>query len=173
MQLDDLDRALLTALVEAPRAGLREHARKLNVARGTVESRYKRLQQAGIIASVAPQLSPAGLGFPVLAFVHLHLAQGRLNAVAEHLTTIPHVIEAHTTTGDGDLLCRVAARDNTHLEELIQTLIETPGVVRTRSEIALAQRVPTRLLPLVQQTQHCGPSTENDRRSGNVWTTRG
>ena len=61
------------------------------------------------------------------------------------------MLEAHTTTGEGDLLCRVAARSNLHLEEIVQTLLALPGVTRTRTEISLNQRVGYRILPLVQQ----------------------
>jgi DNA-binding Lrp family transcriptional regulator len=64
---------------------------------------------------------------------------------------MPEVLEAHTTTGEGDLLVRVAARSNTHLEEIVQTLLALPGVVRTRTEISLNQRVGYRVQPLVQQ----------------------
>ncbi len=44
----------------------------------------------------------------------------------------------------------MAARDNAHLEDVIQRLIRLPGVVRTRTEVALRERVPHRLLPLVE-----------------------
>jgi len=87
----------------------------------------------------------------VLAFVHLHLAQGQLDNVANMLARLPEVLEAHTTTGEGDLLCRVAARSNLHLEEIVQTLLALPGVTRTKTEISLNQRVSYRILPLVQQ----------------------
>ena len=86
----------------------------------------------------------------MLAFVTLHITQGRLDAVAEHLAGVPEVIEAHSITGDGDLWCRVVARTNAHLEEVIQDLLATPGVERTQSEISLTERVPHRLLPLVR-----------------------
>jgi DNA-binding Lrp family transcriptional regulator len=150
--LDDLDRALLLALLQEPQAGLREHARSLGVARGTVQARYTRLRQREVVTEPTVQVAPDALGYPVLAFIHLHLTQGRLDSVAEHLATVPEVIEAHTTTGEGDVLCRVVARDNEHLEQTIQTLIDTPGVVRTRTEVALKQRIPARTLPLVQNT---------------------
>ena len=67
------------------------------------------------------------------------------------LDTLPEVLEAHTTTGEGDLLCRVAAQSNLQLEEIVQTLLALPGVTRTRTEISLNQRVGYRVLPLVQQ----------------------
>ena len=151
MHLDQLDLDLLNLLLEEPRAGMREYARVLGVARGTVQARLARLEREGVITGHAPALSPAGLGFTVLAFVHLYLAQGQLDNVAARLSVIPEVLEAHTTTGEGDLLARVAARSNLHLEEIVQNLLALPGVTRTRTEISLNQRVGYRVLPLVQQ----------------------
>jgi DNA-binding Lrp family transcriptional regulator len=129
MDLDDLDRSLLRLLVEEPRAGSREYARVLGVARGTVLS---------------------AIGFPVLAFIHLHLTQGRLDDVAARLADLPEVLEAHSMTGEGDMLCRVVTRDHAHLEHVVQHLLAIPGVVRTQTEIALRERVPYRVLPLLQ-----------------------
>ena len=154
--LDDLDRALLLALLERPRVGLREHARALGVARGTAQARFVRLQEAGVITGFAPRIAPAALGYGVLAFVTLHIAQGRLDAVAEHLAGIPEVVEAHSITGDGDLWCRVVAHSNAHLEEVIQGLLAAPGVERTQSEISLTERVPSRVLPLVRALPRAG-----------------
>jgi hypothetical protein len=87
----------------------------------------------------------------MLAFVLLDLTQGYPDAVVDHLTGIPEVVEAHTVTGDGDLLCRVVARDTEELEGVIQRLIAMPGAQRTRSQISLSQRVPLRVLPLVSK----------------------
>jgi DNA-binding Lrp family transcriptional regulator len=163
MHLDQLDLELLNLLLEEPQAGMREYARVLGVARGTVQARLARLEREGVITGHAPAISPAGLGFTVLAFIHLFLAQGQLDNVAATLSRLPEVLEAHTTTGEGDLLCRVAARSNLHLEEVVQTLLALPGVTRTRTEISLNQRVGYRILPLVQQlrtAQSRRPETE-------------
>jgi DNA-binding Lrp family transcriptional regulator len=151
VQPDALDIALLRMLVEEPRAGGREYARVLGIARGTVASRLQRLERSGAIAGYTTQISPSALGFGVEAFVHLHLAQGMLDAVSSRLAEIPELLEAHSTTGDGDLLCRVAARSNAHLEQLVQSLLAVPGVVRTKTEVAMRQRVGYRVLPLLQK----------------------
>lgn len=151
MHFDDLDLSLLRMLIEEPRAGHREYARVLGVARGTVQSRIARLERSGAITGYAAQISPAALGFTVEAFVHLHLAQGKLDHVTAGLADIPEVLTAHSTTGEGDMLCRVVARGNAHLEQIVQRLLALPGVVRTRTEIALKERIAYRVLPLLQQ----------------------
>ena len=149
--MDDLDRRLLALFADDPRIGVLQASRLLGVARGTVQARLARLEREGIITGHAPAISPAGLGFTVEAFVHLYLAQGQLDTVVGLLNAIPEVLEAHTMTGEGDLLCRVAARSNLHLEGIVQTLLALPGVTRTRTEISLNRRVGYRVLPLVQQ----------------------
>jgi DNA-binding Lrp family transcriptional regulator len=150
MAVDELDTRILRLLLEQPRTSVREYARLLGVARGTLQARLDRLERDGVITGTAPSLSPAALGHPVLAFVHIEVTQGHLDDVGEALAAVPEIVEAFSITGGGDLLTRVVARDNAHLEDVVQKLISLPGVVRTRSEVALRERVPHRLLPLVE-----------------------
>ena len=93
-----------------------ELARQLGVARGTIQARLDKLQARGVITGFDPDLDLETLGYEVLAFVTLEIAQGRLDDVVEHLADIPEVLEAHATTGPGDLHCRVVARTNEHLQ---------------------------------------------------------
>ncbi|MFI8522012.1 Lrp/AsnC family transcriptional regulator [Streptomyces sp. NPDC085481] len=150
MTVDELDTRILRLLIEQPRTSVREYARILGIARGTVQARIDRLERDGVITATGPVLSPAALGHPVLAFVHIEVTQGHLDEVGDALATVPEIVEAFSITGGGDLLTRVVARDAGHLEDVIQRLIQLPGVVRTRTEIALRERVPHRLLPLVE-----------------------
>jgi DNA-binding Lrp family transcriptional regulator len=148
-ELDNLDLALLRLFVEEPRAGVREFARRLGVARGTVQARIDKLQRDGVLASYQPQISLTAMGFTGLAYVHLHLAQGRLDETSRLLGEIPEIIEANSIAGEGDLLCQVVARDNAGLEKVLQQIIEIPGVVRTRTEIVLSRRIEPRIIPLI------------------------
>jgi len=150
MTVDALDTRILRLLIEQPRTSVREYARILGVARGTLQARLDRLERDGVITGTGPALSPAALGHPVLAFVHLEVTQGHLVEVGDALAAVPEIIEAFSTTGGGDLLTRVVARDNGHLEDVIQRLIQLPGVVRTRTDVALRERVAYRVLPLVE-----------------------
>ncbi|AWL36961.1 MULTISPECIES: Lrp/AsnC family transcriptional regulator [unclassified Streptomyces] len=150
MAVDVLDTRILRLLIEQPRTSVREYARILGVARGTLQARLDRLERDGVITGTGPSLSPAALGHPVLAFVHLEVTQGHLDEIGDALAALPQIIEVFSTTGGGDLLTRVVARDNGHLEDVIQQLIQLPGVVRTRTDVALRERVPHRVLPLVE-----------------------
>ncbi|MGN6607447.1 MAG: Lrp/AsnC family transcriptional regulator [Jatrophihabitans sp.] len=150
--IDDLDARLLRALDEAPRVGVLELSRRLGVARATVQSRLDRLVERGVIASFAPHLDPEALGFAVTAFVTLEIRQGRGQDVLAHLREIPEVLEVHTITGQGDMLCRLVARSNAELQHVLDRVTQYPEIVRTSTVIALSKPVPYRVLPLVDGT---------------------
>jgi DNA-binding Lrp family transcriptional regulator len=159
MPLDALDTRILRLLLERPRTSVRGYARILGVARGTLQARLERLEGAGVITVAGPRVSPAALGHPVLAFVRVEVARGCLDGVGEALSAVPEIVEAYSVAGaGGDLLTRVVARDNPHLESVIQRLGRLPGVVRVRTEIALSERVPHRVLPLVESLTAAPPS---------------
>ena len=149
--IDELDARLITSLAASPRAGVMELARQLGVARGTIQARLDKLQERGVITGFDPDLHLETLGYEVLAFVTLEIAQGRLEDVVNHLADVPEVIEAHSTTGPGDLHCRVVARTNEHLQQVINRILEVSGIVRTSTQIALTEQIEFRVLPLVGQ----------------------
>jgi DNA-binding Lrp family transcriptional regulator len=148
-RLDELDARLLRELDAAPRVGVLELSRRLGVARGTVQARIDRLVERGIIASFAPTLDPAALGYDVTGFATLEIRQGRGQAVLDHLGDIPEVLEVHTITGAGDMLCRVVARSNSDLQRVLDRVTQFPEIVRTSTVIALSNPIRLRVLPLV------------------------
>ena len=150
MRLDDLDLALLTALRERPRAGDLDLSRATGVARGTVTARLRRMEDAGVLAGYGPDLDVTAAGFGVQAFVTLEIAQGALEAVRDDLERIPGVLEAHATTGSGDVLCRVAAADHEALQQTLLAIDRSGSVRRSTSVIALSCLVPWRTLPLLR-----------------------
>ena len=126
--LDRLDAALLGELSREPRVSIVELARRLGVARGTAQARFDRLQTSGVIVGMGPEVDPAAIGYPVIAFTTLDTNQGDLPALVEHLSAIPEVLEAHTISGPGDVLCRIAARSNQHLQEVISRVLAGPTI---------------------------------------------
>ncbi len=149
--IDKLDARLLRAVADTPRAGVMELARQLQVARGTVQARLEKLQRRGVVRGYSPDIDLRAIGYDVLAFVTLEIAQGRLADVVEHLAGIPEVLEVHATTGPGDLHARVVARTNEHLQHVIGAILAVHGISRTTTQIALTEQLPLRILPLIDR----------------------
>jgi DNA-binding Lrp family transcriptional regulator len=158
--IDELDARLIALLTTEPRVGVLEASRRLSVARGTVQARLDRMMASGVITGYGPDVDPVALGHGVTAFVTLEIRQaGGHDPVATGLAAIPEVLEVHTITGSGDMLCRVVARTNADLQRVIDAIVDVPGVVRTATVIALDTPVPYRVLPLVQSAARLTPAS--------------
>jgi DNA-binding Lrp family transcriptional regulator len=159
--VDRVDAAILALFAAEPRVGVLEASRRLRIARGTVQARLDKLAARGVVTGWGPDIDPAALGFPVTAFVTLEIAQSGHDEIGARLAAIPEVIEVHTITGGGDLLCRVVARSNADLQRVIDQVVATEGITRTSTAIALATQVPNRVLPLL----HAAAGTDTARRA--------
>jgi len=157
-QIDELDGRLLALLRDDPRVGIAEAARRLGAARGTVQARLDRLRDRGVVTGFGPEIDPARLGFPILAFVFLEISQGRLPEAVDLLERIPEVVEAHGVSGPRDLLVRIVARDTDHLQDVINRMLVTPAVRRSTSYISLSCQIAARTGPLIEAA-----ATSSDR----------
>lgn len=157
-KLDHLDVLLIRALAENPRAGFLELSRVTKVSRATVQARVQRLEDDGVICGHGPEVDLPAAGYPVLAFVSLEIAQGRLDEIAAELERVPEVLEAYATTGLSDVHCRVAATSNEGLQETLLRISKLPAVARSTSVIALSPVVAPRYLPLLDSEQRARPS---------------
>ncbi|ASO18419.1 DNA-binding Lrp family transcriptional regulator [Actinoalloteichus hoggarensis] len=149
--LDALDARLLLLLTDEPRLGVLECARRLSVARGTVQARLERLTRRGVLTGFPPRIDLAAMGYGLTAFVILEIAQGRRGEVAERLTQLDEVCEVHATTGQGDLLVRIVARSNEDLQRVIDEMVGVEWVRRTSTSIALSTPVAPRVRPLLER----------------------
>ncbi|MGW4196063.1 Lrp/AsnC family transcriptional regulator [Streptomyces sp. NPDC005004] len=151
MAIDQLDGRIIVLLAEEPRIGVLEMSRRLGVARGTAQARLDRLRAGGVIRGFGPQVDPAALGYPVTAFATLQIRQGRGPDVRAHLSGVPEVLELLTTTGTGDMLCRLVARSNADLQRVIDRVVGFEGIERASTTIVMETPVPLRIIPLVEQ----------------------
>src|SRR5919198_3432017 len=122
--IDALDARIIEMFAVAPRIGVLECSRRLGVARGTVQARIERLSRRGVISGFGPEIDPAAIGYGGTAFVTLQIRQaGGHDPVAARLAAIPEIIEAHTITGTGDMLCRIVGRTNQDLQRVIDLIV--------------------------------------------------
>lgn len=142
--IDDIDRRVLRALRDEPRATSGEMADVVGVSRTTFRARLDRLWENGTITGHETQLDLASMGFEVQALVQLNVQQGELEAIWKHLDAMPQVIEAFATTGGADVHCRVAARNTSELQEILLKISSCPVVTRTKSSVILSSLVAQR-----------------------------
>ena len=101
-------------------------------------TRLDRLAAEGVVAGHGPDVDAVAAGYGVLAFTTLEISQGSHDATVDELSQIIEVVEVHTVTGTGDLLCRIVARSNDHLHEILQQVAAISTVSRSQSQLALS-----------------------------------
>jgi DNA-binding Lrp family transcriptional regulator len=156
-ELDALDVRLLELLERHPRIGVLELSRIAGVARATVTARLERMEQHGVITGYGPSVDVVAAGYPIQALATLEIAQGRLDEIVAVLSELPGVLEAYATTGAGDVVCRLAAESNEHLQSLLGDLGTSEVIRRSTSVVILSVLVPLRTLPLLTQRQRPVP----------------
>ncbi|KQM83888.1 Lrp/AsnC family transcriptional regulator [Agromyces sp. Leaf222] len=149
---DDVDRALLGALGADPRATVVALADRLGLSRNTVQARMARLETSGAFLSFERSIDPVPIGYPLEAFVSVHLLQKRLDEVVAAVSEIPEVIQAHGLSGSVDLLVRVVCRDAHDLFRIDGEILAIDGVVRTETSLAMGELIPYRLAPLLARS---------------------
>jgi len=149
--LDSTDARILLERDAARDASLIELGGRLGLSRNTVHARLKRLRTANALSVPSAALAPSSVGRPLLAFVTLSVSQQNIDSVYAAIAAIPEVIEAHTTTGDADLMLRVVARDTVDLHRITQEIQLAPGVQRSSTAIATTEVIAQRMAPLLRQ----------------------
>ncbi|WP_430333765.1 Lrp/AsnC family transcriptional regulator [Rhodococcus sp. ACT016] len=147
LNIDQLDVELLQALERDARTGVVELAATLGISRNTVQSRIRRLEEAGLVAGYRPVLDLARAGLVVQAFIALETEQGGLTNIVEELVAIPQVLEVHAITGREDLLVRVATATQPDLQRLIERIVGFAGVVHSNTALTLTTPLPHRAVP--------------------------
>ncbi|WP_366916497.1 Lrp/AsnC ligand binding domain-containing protein [uncultured Nocardioides sp.] len=65
------------------------------------------------------------------------------------MARIPEVLDAAATTGEWDLTCRVAARDNDDLYRVGQQILSCAGVLRTSTAVLMRDLIQYRTTGLL------------------------
>ncbi|MFP4274986.1 MAG: Lrp/AsnC family transcriptional regulator [Paracoccaceae bacterium] len=138
--MDETDQALLAALAENARAPAATLARRLGLARSTVQARIERLERSGHIAGYTLRPGPA-LRPPLRATVLVSIEPRAGPAVLARLKSLPAVEVVHTTSGRCDLLVQLSAASTEALDDTLDRIGETRGVRGSESLIHLATKL--------------------------------
>lgn len=148
---DQLDHTLLIALADDPRATVVALADRLGLSRNTVQARMTRLERESAFLSFERTINPLPLGYPLQAFIAVHLQQKILANVTHELAKIPEVVQAHGLSGPVDLLVTVVCRDTADLFRVDDSILSIDGVERTETSLSMGELIPFRLRPLLER----------------------
>jgi Lrp/AsnC family transcriptional regulator, leucine-responsive regulatory protein len=152
MQLDAIDRAILTELQRAGRLPNQELAHRVHLSASACLRRVKALEDTGVIAQYVALVNPKAVGKHGISYTIINLESMNtplLEAFEAAVGAEPEVLDCFYVAGSNDYLIRFAYRDAEDLERLhSQVLMRLPGVARSNSMLVLRTVKKTTALPL-------------------------
>jgi Lrp/AsnC family leucine-responsive transcriptional regulator len=143
VDLDDLDRAILRALIADGGLNAKQVGAAVGLSQPAAWRRIRRLEEQGVIRGRRIRLDRQKLGFGVVVFLGVRLAvRGRLDldAFERAVQAIPEVQIVQHVLGIYDYRLKVVARDLSDFERILRRRVMTlPGVGAVESNVLLSE----------------------------------
>jgi Lrp/AsnC family transcriptional regulator for asnA, asnC and gidA len=136
-KLDELDRRIIATLGMDARVSNRQIATSIGVTEGTIRTRLKQLQQAGLLQfTVVTDFRLAGS--PNLVFMGIHAEPARVSELARELAEIEQIGSVMILLGRYNLMAMGLFTTIEDVYELIRARIKPlPGVRRVAASISI------------------------------------
>lgn len=137
--MDDIDRQIVALLRGNARSSFQAIGQRVSLSAPAVKRRVDRLEADGVLRAYTAVVDAAALGWPTHAVVALY-CEGRMAAaeVRAAVASHPEVSAAYTVAGEASAIIHVRARDTAHLEETLERIRGTPGIMRTQTQVVLS-----------------------------------
>ena len=139
--MDEIDRSILALLGADARMSVALLARRLKVARSTIQARLERLETTGIIGGYTLKLGEAARQGRIRASILLSIEARAQAGIVTRLKSIPEVERAFTTSGRFDLLLQIAAPNTQVLDQVLDEIGTITGVQSSESLIHLSTKI--------------------------------
>jgi len=135
--MDDLDAELIALLRDDARLPVAALAKKLRVARATVQNRMARLERDGVIVGYTLRLKPQAEGHRIRAIMSIEVDGNRAQEVLRQLRGHPAVTALHTTNGRWDLMAELRADNLESFDRVLAAIRMIDGIANTETSILL------------------------------------
>ena len=136
--MDDIDRQLLGLLRDNARTSVATLARKLRVARGTVQNRLARLESDGTIVGYTVRLRPQQDSQQIRALTTVAVEGNRTDEVIRSLRGDPAVFALHTTNGRWDIVVELRADSLEAFDRVLGRIRLIQGISNTETSLLLS-----------------------------------
>ena len=137
--MDDTDRQLISLLRAEARTPVIAPAKKLRVARATVQNRIAKLESDGTIVGYTVRLKPEVESHHIRAMMSQSRSRGTMGRrYAGHFAGIPNVSTLHTTNGRWDLIAELRADTLEAFDSVLTAIRSTQGISNTETSIMLS-----------------------------------
>ena len=135
--MDEIDQKLMSLLRQDARLTVAALASKLQVSRGTVTNRIRRLEDEGVIVGYTVRLRPDVQHNEIKAWMSIAVDGNQTRTVIASLLGEPGVATLHDTNGRWDLLAELRAETLQELAKVLERIRLLKGISNTETSIHL------------------------------------
>ena len=135
--MDDLDRQLIALLRDNARSTVASIAKKLRVARGTVQNRLAKLERDGTIVGYTVRLKPESEAQRIRAVMTIAVEGNRTQGVLRSLRGEPGIVALHSTNGRWDFVAELSVDSLQEFDRLIARISLYEGVSKSETNLLL------------------------------------
>jgi DNA-binding Lrp family transcriptional regulator len=137
--MDEIDHRIVALLRENARRSFQDIGERVSLSAPAVKRRVDRLERDGVIRGYSANVDPSAIGWNTHAFVEL-FCEGAMSGeqVREAVGDHPEVEAAYTIAGAPSAILHLRASDTQHLEQALERVRDTPGVIRTQTQVVLS-----------------------------------
>ncbi len=136
--MDDVDRHLIALLRDDARMPVATLAKKMRVARATVQNRLSRLTREGAIVGFTVRLRPEAEAHRIRAIMSIEIEGNSGDDVRRILRGMPNVVALHTTNGRWDMMAELRTDTLESFDSVLNTIRQIDGIVSTETSILLS-----------------------------------
>ena len=136
----DKDRDLIDLLRANAREPAASLARKLGLARTTIQERIARLEREGVIKGYTLRLSDEATANRIRAIVMIATDMKRADRTTLELKKLPEVRSLSAVSGTYDLIATVETETPARMDAILDRIGNTHGVAKTVSSIVLSEK---------------------------------
>lgn len=128
MNLDAIDKALLTLLQTNSKSTTKELSSQLNLSVTAVYERIKKLEREGIIDKYVVLLNKNKIDKGFVVFCHLKLTQHTIECISEfeqEVTQLEEVLECFHVSGEYDYILKICIKNMEAYREFMVTKLTT------------------------------------------------
>ena len=141
IEIDVNDEKLIALLKANARMSVAEIAKRLGLARTTVQTRLDRLENKDIITGYGVRFGDAYAAKRIRATILAQIASRETTSIIGYLRSIPEVERVHTTSGRSDLIIEIAVTDLARLDQIIDDIEEQQGFEDSETLVHLSTRL--------------------------------
>lgn len=136
--MDDVDRQLIALLRENARVSVATLAKKLRVARGTVQNRLAKLEGDGTVVGYTVRLRPQVEEQRIRALMTVAVEGNKAEAVLKALRGDPAVAALHSTNGRWDIVAELRADSLEAFDRVLAGIRRIEGISSTETSLLLS-----------------------------------